>query len=319
MTAPRPRQPVGDATSVRTTLPHVLLGCCLPLTAAALLGVLGLLATPPLPVPPPAWTAATTGAALLCALTALLVARSDRDTVTVLEEQAEPSSVSHDARVTAHELRSALALPLAHLDTALDPDRAPEQAREDVERAAHAIERVDTLIGHLLLASPPVSVMSKPVDLYALAASAITDFSPLARRRGLAISLTSTDDTSCTVAGDPRALRQLLDNLLSNAVKYSEADAWIDVALTSDHKRVHLDVTNPGTSAAGDEDDVLFEADQRGSLAPQRAEGHGVGLWVVRSVARAHGGEATLHSDDVTGTTRVNVDVARFHPPFHPG
>lgn len=319
MTAPGPRRPVGDVTSARTTLPYVLLGCCLPLAAAALLGVLGLLATPPLPVPPPAWTAATTAAALLCALTALLLVCSDRDTGTALPEQPEPSSVSHDARVTAHELRSALALPLAHLDTALDPDRAPEQAREDVERAAHAIERADSLIGHLLLDAPATPARTTDVDLYALAVATVTDFTPLARRRGLAVSLSSAPDATSTVEGDPRALRQLLDNLLSNAVKYAEAGSWIDVALTSGPEHVHLAVTNAGTSASADEDDALFESTSRGSGAPQQAEGEGMGLWVVRAVARSHGGEATLNSDEVTGTTRINVDFARFHPRFHPG
>lgn len=106
-----------------------------------------------------------------------------------------------------------------------------------------------------------------------------------------------------SVAGDTRGrwdhlrLRQLLRNLVSNAIKYGVSDAPVRVLLAGTKGDVRLDVINVGPAIEASVFDEIFNPLKRGPDANGSDGGLGLGLYIVREVALAHGGEVTVRSD----------------------
>jgi signal transduction histidine kinase len=96
------------------------------------------------------------------------------------------------------------------------------------------------------------------------------------------------------VRGDADRLRQLVDNLISNAVKFSSTGGEVRVAARADNGRVVVRVDDDGPGIPPEEHDQIFEKFGRavGSSKP----GTGLGLFLARSFAEAHGGSLEVDS-----------------------
>ena len=103
------------------------------------------------------------------------------------------------------------------------------------------------------------------------------------------------------VRGDAERLRQLIDNLISNAVKYSDAGAEVSVHAQADGGHVVVRVRDAGPGIAPEQQGQIFEKFGRatGSAKP----GTGLGLFLARSFAEAHGGSLTVESRPGEGAT----------------
>ena len=106
------------------------------------------------------------------------------------------------------------------------------------------------------------------------------------------------------VAGDTRGrwdglrLQQLLRNLVSNAITYGAPDAPVRVVLTGEEADVRFEVTNSGPAIERSALDQIFDPLKRGHAQPDSYNtGLGLGLYIVREIARAHGGEVDVRSD----------------------
>jgi signal transduction histidine kinase len=118
------------------------------------------------------------------------------------------------------------------------------------------------------------------------------------------------------VVGDTRGLwdglrlKQLLRNLVSNAIKYGEPDAPIRVELTGEKADVRIEVVNRGPIIDRSALDQIFDPLKRGpEQRHDTDDGVGLGLYIVREVARAHGGEVYVHSG--RGATVFGVRLPR--------
>ena len=108
----------------------------------------------------------------------------------------------------------------------------------------------------------------------------------------------SVDDER-TVHADPLRLEQMLSNLLSNAFKYGAAPYGVRVRPDGEHTLI--DVVDHGEGVPEDFRDRLFQEFARADDAV--ATGTGLGLYVVRTLARAQGGDVTFSPGDATGST----------------
>jgi signal transduction histidine kinase len=108
------------------------------------------------------------------------------------------------------------------------------------------------------------------------------------------------------IVGDPRGLwdrvrlQQLLRNLVVNAIIHGAADTPIHVVLTGDEGDVTIEVKNSGPAIENEMLKQIFDPLKRGLDQVNRDDGGaglGLGLFIVREIARAHGGEATVRSD----------------------
>ena len=108
------------------------------------------------------------------------------------------------------------------------------------------------------------------------------------------------------VVGDTRGLwdrvrlQQLLRNLVVNAIDYGLPDTPIHVRLTSDQADIMIEVKNRGPVIEKANMDQLFDPLKRGLGQVNRDGGEsglGLGLYIVREIARAHDGEVTVRSN----------------------
>jgi signal transduction histidine kinase len=188
--------------------------------------------------------------------------------------------VSGQRRVIAgasHELRS----PLARLRMALELLSGDQQLKAGAE---HDIAELDALIDELLLASRldlrPEADRREEVDLLGLLAE-----------EAARVGVEATGDP-VRLKGEARLLRRLLRNLLENARRHG-GDTEIEAMVTGTRPGWGLvRVTDRGPGVPEAERDRIFEPFYRPAGTPETGEGYGLGLSLVRQIARAHGGEA---------------------------
>ncbi len=221
----------------------------------------------------------------------------------------------------SHELRTPLAISRTEVDVALaDPDTSPAELRAMAERVRDATERSERLIeGLLTLARSEQQLrLREPADLAALAAEALAHTRHAEGAAGLHMV---TRLRPAPVAGDPALLDRMVANLVENAVRHNQPGGWLDVATGTTHGRAFVQVANGGPAIPADQVESLFEPFRRltGRVASP-ARGAGLGLSIVRSVARAHGGYAHARALpdgglEVTVQLPVRAETSAAIPP----
>jgi signal transduction histidine kinase len=113
-----------------------------------------------------------------------------------------------------------------------------------------------------------------------------------------AIAHATLPGVDVVVQVDPSALQQILGHLLENAVKYSPDGGTVTVAARRDDDGVLIDVTDDGVGLPEDVD--VFAPFERGD---SDTDGVGLGLYIVRNLVRAMGGDVTATSNPDRGST----------------
>jgi signal transduction histidine kinase len=118
-----------------------------------------------------------------------------------------------------------------------------------------------------------------------------------------------------TVMGDREELFTALSNVLDNAVKYSPQDPNIRVeVVTPDLHQVQIRVRDNGVGIPGGELKRVFKRFYRVlTPGPAQVKGSGLGLFIVRAIARRHGGLAYAESDGPGRGTTVTIQLPRNH------
>lgn len=108
---------------------------------------------------------------------------------------------------------------------------------------------------------------------------------------------------------DARRLQQVLSNLVLNAMKYGQRESPVRVRLSGENEWVRFEVINAGTFAGADVE-RLFEPLRRGvnsALAPNSDDSLGLGLYIAREIARAHGGRISIEPHPATTVFTVTL------------
>jgi signal transduction histidine kinase len=202
----------------------------------------------------------------------------------------------------SHELRTPLAISRTEVEVALaDPATPNAELRAMAERVRDATDRSERLIeGLLTLArSEQEPRLREPADLADAAAQALAS-TRHQREDGAAGLRLVTQLGPAPVEGDPALLERMVANLVENAVRHNQPPGWLEVATGISDGRVFVQVANGGRDIPSDQVESLFEPFRRldGRVA-SAVRGAGLGLSIVRSVARAHGGDA--HAMALTG------------------
>ncbi|MFE9449782.1 sensor histidine kinase [Streptomyces sp. NPDC006739] len=191
----------------------------------------------------------------------------------------------------SHELRTPLAINRTLLEVQLSDPEAPVELQQLGKTLLATNERSEQLVeGLLLLARSDNQIVErKPVDLAEVASQAIDQVHGEAESKGVKIR---GERRPAVVQGNGVLLERIALNLVQNAVRYNvPEDGWVEVATEVQHGQAVLTVSNTGPVVPAYEIDNLFEPFRR--LRTERTgsdKGVGLGLSIVRSVARAHGG-----------------------------
>jgi signal transduction histidine kinase len=114
----------------------------------------------------------------------------------------------------------------------------------------------------------------------------------------------SVDDNVPIINADVNMLERAIINLFDNAIKYTPSGGAIDLKVTCKNDKAIVMVHDNGMGISEDEQKLLFERHRR--LARQehkKIKGTGLGLFIVRSVAQRHGGDAWVESKEGEGST----------------
>jgi PAS domain S-box-containing protein len=115
------------------------------------------------------------------------------------------------------------------------------------------------------------------------------------------------------VEADPDRIAQVMENLLTNAVKYGKGGTTIVTSVSWEDGDVAVAVTNEGRPLTAEELSLIFERFHRTASAKlEGIQGVGLGLYIARSLVKAHGGRITAESTPAGVTTfRFTLPVAR--------
>ncbi|KAA1007787.1 HAMP domain-containing histidine kinase [Paraburkholderia panacisoli] len=113
----------------------------------------------------------------------------------------------------------------------------------------------------------------------------------------------------CTGVWDGRRLQQLLGNLVLNAIRYGARDTPVRVSVTGDEAEVRLEVKNNGPAIERSALGRIFDPLQRGWNDQDKNAGSslGLGLYIAREIAKAHGGEINVRSDETETVFAVRL------------
>jgi signal transduction histidine kinase/CheY-like chemotaxis protein len=211
------------------------------------------------------------------------------------------TAVSHDLLQPLHAARLSL--------SALSEIQDPAQHNRLVGQVDHALSTIEELLRTILDLSKLESGALRPsmqfVAVQELFRSVVVDMEPIARDKGLVLTMRTRD---VAVMSDPLMLRRILQNLLANAVQYTEKGR----VLLSGRKRgaqLRIDVWDTGPGIAPSEQTKIFEEFHRGAAGQRSAaRGFGVGLSIIARMSEALGHRIELCSRVGRGT-RFSVHV----------
>jgi signal transduction histidine kinase len=227
----------------------------------------------------------------------------------------------HDSFINAvtHELKTPIASIRLYLETLQRRQLTDEQREEfygimltDTDRLLSTVEQVLKAgeVGHN--ARLRVRML---VNLRALVEECVTMAITRYHLAPTAITLAPGDATQeLLVRGDPSALQTAVMNLLGNAVKYSPNGVNIRVNVQEHHSAwVRVSVTDTGIGIPQSDLKRIFRRFYRvPSRAVMMTTGTGLGLFLVRSIARQHGGDAFAESSGESSGSTVSIQLPRL-------
>ncbi|HEY6344571.1 MAG TPA: ATP-binding protein [Bryobacteraceae bacterium] len=197
----------------------------------------------------------------------------------------------------AHEFKT----PLATILTAAGGIREAGPLTEDQSEMAETVEgeaaRLGRLTSRLLrvarLDRDEVKPRMETVDAGSLADQMVAHYARQFRDRRLSVS---RPGGLMEASADPELLRLALSQLVENACKYSAPGASVLISIEPRPGRMAIRVSNSGSAIPSREKRLIFDRFYRGAEARQYATGSGLGLYVARKIALAHGGTLDLET-----------------------
>jgi len=234
------------------------------------------------------------------------LARSETERASLLEREQQARRLAEDQvrirddflAMLSHELRNPLsgivgATQLLGLET-VNP--AQKRHAQDIllRQGKHLTRIVDDLLDLARLARGKVKLDMRPVELASVVES-VVDALRVAGRVEQQLSCTLTP---AWIRADRTRIEQVVGNLVTNAVKYTPARGSIDIVLRAVDGEACLTVRDTGVGIAPELMPTLFDTFVQGAVALDRAQGGlGIGLSLVRSLAKLHGGSITAESE----------------------
>lgn len=214
------------------------------------------------------------------------------------------ATISHDLRTPLHAV-SVSAMYLAASDAWGEAERGA------VRQITHSVERMAVMLRELadftrVRLNALVAYERRRCDVAALCRESIEETATA--NPAHAIDFVAPD--SCYATVDEGSILQLLSNLLSNAVQHGSAGGRVSVSVRNAGESVVIEVTNPGQEIPHEELAHVFEPLFRGSGHRRAAGSLGLGLYIARTIAVAHGGDIGVSSQEGETTFRVRLPRA---------
>lgn len=205
----------------------------------------------------------------------------------------------------AHELRTPLTVISGELEGFAGDARLPSSRRESLRNASDQARDLSALVEALLLlrraeqANGDLRGMRAAVNLSDMARDATDELRARMPDRKPDLVLESQDEV--LVNGDPQLLAAAIRNLLTNALKATSAGGHVQVSVFHRERECVVLVDDDGPGIAPGDRERIFDAFYRSARARAEQSGFGLGLPLLRRVARAHRGDVTVKTSPLGG------------------
>jgi signal transduction histidine kinase/CheY-like chemotaxis protein len=214
-------------------------------------------------------------------------------------ELARASAAKSDfLAAMSHELRTPLNAIIGFSELLLTPP-APlgeaavgEYAGHIHGAGLHLLELINDILDLSRVEAGRLELRHEEIDVALLLAETLGTVRPLAEAKGLALEAELPPLLMAEV--DAARLRQVAYNLLSNAIKFTPVEGRVRVTLDVDQDTLCLSVSDTGPGIAAEDQQRIFAAFEQ--LAPDSAQGTGLGLALTQRLVEAHGGRIELTS-----------------------
>jgi len=211
-----------------------------------------------------------------------------------------------------HELRNPLAVIKGYASalqgSGSSPD--PDLVAASVGAIRRAVGTLDSLVSSLGSAAPlfgqDLDLEPEEVLTSVLVEETVADVRPISNSHVLRVSI----EDDAVVHVDPVKIRQVLMNLVSNAVKFSPEGSVVEILLSRRADEIQICVIDEGPGVPGERLDELF---RKFSRLGSEKDGTGLGLYISRGIAWAHGGDLQLGSADEGCPFKLTLPIHEKH------
>ncbi len=208
----------------------------------------------------------------------------------------------------AHQLRTPLAAIQAQAEVALG-ETDPEQISKTLSHLRDSTSQTSRMVNQLLslarVAPDAGQTIADPFDLSDVCTQTTKAMVPLAIERDIDLGL-EAPAPPVTIQGDKTLFEELLRNLIHNAISYCPAHSQVTVRVSNENAQGVLEVVDNGPGIPAADREHVFERFYR-ITGSANTNGCGLGLPIVREIARRHGGDAVILAGANNVGTRVRV------------
>lgn len=227
----------------------------------------------------------------------------------LLKLKAEQNLREMFVAALTHDLRTPLSVSKLSAQLLALKFAGQEEAQSILSRLDRNLTHVDRMIQDLLDAShiksgKLIAVQMMECDPRQIAEDVIDELTAIHSGRF------ELETINIRITADPAGLRRIIENLAANAIKYGNPDVPVRISLVKHEDRVELKVENKGDPISEEDQRTIFEPFHRATSAIQSTQkGWGLGLSLVRGIARAHGGDVAVYSSADTTCFTVTLPL----------
>ena len=217
-------------------------------------------------------------------------------------------------QVASHELRTPLAIAMGYSELAVRDKNATPQVREYLERVQRSLSRLSHLVTQIttMLEAGQFEqrLNRKDVEMATLLREAVEDVEPFVEMRSQKLAV-DVPEKLATMSLDPDKIRDAMNHLLLNAIKFTPDGGTITITASHDDSQTTIKVTDTGCGIdpahlprVGEAFFTGYDVTKHSSgFFEHGRQGIGLGLSVVKSFVKMHGGTLHIASELKCGTT----------------
>ncbi len=218
--------------------------------------------------------------------------------------------------LASHQLRSPLTAIKGYTSMLLEGSfgEVNDKQKEAIDRvfqsSKHLAKVVEDLLNVSKIEQGGMKYEMAPFDFEKATHDLATDLSITAEKKGLKLTFKAEGTGPHMVNGDMEKIRQVVLNIIDNAIKYTQSGS-ISVALTRD-AATHVErlaVTDTGMGVSADEKEKLFQKFGRGEGGKTNTSGSGLGLYLAKQIAEAHGGHVAIDSPGIGKGSTFTIEL----------